>query len=127
MIAGVVLSHWVLDLLVHRPDLLLWLGGPKVGLGVWNLPLSEMALEMGLVALAAVAWTGHAQERRRAGSDRGLFVLLLTAAQMLGGLPMKTDPGPLAMGSTVVIIHLLVASLSLFFDRPRPRASPLRR
>ncbi len=40
-----VLSHWILDLLVHRPDLPLfpW-GGPKVGLGLWNsVPLSIIA------------------------------------------------------------------------------------
>jgi hypothetical protein len=37
-----VLSHWVLDLLVHIPDLPLYPGAsPKVGLGLWNsLPLT---------------------------------------------------------------------------------------
>ena len=36
-VAGVlVLSHWALDFLVHRPDLPLWPGGPKDGLGLWN-------------------------------------------------------------------------------------------
>jgi hypothetical protein len=34
----VVLSHWGLDFLVHRPDLPLGFGGPKVGLGWWNHP-----------------------------------------------------------------------------------------
>ena len=31
-----VLSHWVLDFVTHRPDLPLYPGGPKVGLGIWN-------------------------------------------------------------------------------------------
>ena len=31
-----MLSHWVLDFAVHRPDLPLWPAGPKVGLGLWN-------------------------------------------------------------------------------------------
>ena len=45
-----VLSHWVLDYLVHRPDLLLWPGGPKVGLGLWNSWVLETALEAAIFA-----------------------------------------------------------------------------
>src|SRR5690349_8380809 len=37
----VVASHWMLDVVVHRPDLPLWPGGPKVGLGLWNSWLFE--------------------------------------------------------------------------------------
>ncbi|MHB8530390.1 MAG: hypothetical protein ACYC8V_12900 [Caulobacteraceae bacterium] len=59
-----VFSHWLLDLLVHRPDLELWFGGPKVGFSWWNYPLPEMALEMGLVAVAGAAWTAS---RKNAG------------------------------------------------------------
>jgi hypothetical protein len=43
-----VLSHWVLDFLVHRPDLPLWPGGPKVGLGLWNHWLPEIVLEVAI-------------------------------------------------------------------------------
>ena len=42
MIAGVIVpSHWVLDYIVHRPDLPLIPGGTQYGLGIWNsLPLT---------------------------------------------------------------------------------------
>ncbi|MBL0002237.1 MAG: hypothetical protein IPO97_15475 [Sphingomonadales bacterium] len=54
-IAGtVVVSHWVLDLLVHAPDLTLAGSPPKLGLGLWNCPAIEMPLEIGL--LFASAW-----------------------------------------------------------------------
>jgi len=33
----VVLSHWFLDVLVHRPDLPLFPGGEKFGLGLWKI------------------------------------------------------------------------------------------
>lgn len=50
VIAVLVFSHWALDFLTHRPDLELWIGGPKVGLGLWeNRPLS-FGLEIGLFA-----------------------------------------------------------------------------
>jgi hypothetical protein len=50
--AVVVLSHWLLDLLVHRPDLTIAGGEEKYGLGLWNAPHIEMPLEIGLVLLA---------------------------------------------------------------------------
>lgn len=50
--AMVVISHWFIDLIVHRPDLTLAGSPPKLGLGLWNYPLVEMPLELGLVGLA---------------------------------------------------------------------------
>jgi hypothetical protein len=43
-------SHWVLDLLVHRPDLPLWPGGPKFGWGLWNYWVPEIVLEVAIFA-----------------------------------------------------------------------------
>lgn len=49
---GVVMSHWLLDWLVHRPDLTIAGSPPKLGLGLWNFPAIEMPLELGITALA---------------------------------------------------------------------------
>jgi hypothetical protein len=47
-----VLSHWVLDLVTHRPDLpLLPIGGPMVGLGLWNSVPATAIVEGLLFAL----------------------------------------------------------------------------
>lgn len=40
-----VFSHWLLDFVVHRPDLPLWPGGPRVGLGLWNHPMATVLIE----------------------------------------------------------------------------------
>ena len=45
-IGAAVLSHWVLDWVVHRPDLPLYGDAMKVGLGLWNLPALALALEV---------------------------------------------------------------------------------
>lgn len=50
--AVVVLSHWLLDFIVHRPDLTIAGGDTRYGLGLWNAPSIEMPLEIGLVVLA---------------------------------------------------------------------------
>src|SRR5207249_1494503 len=48
LIALAVLSHWILDLVVHRPDLPLYDDARKVGLALWNYPLTALALETAL-------------------------------------------------------------------------------
>lgn len=56
ILAGlVVLSHWVLDFLTHRPDLTLAGGEQVYGLGLWDLPWIAMPLEIG-ITLAAFYW-----------------------------------------------------------------------
>ena len=45
VVGALVVSHWVLDLLVHGPDLPLYPGGPRVGLGAWNSVPLTWALE----------------------------------------------------------------------------------
>lgn len=44
-----VFSHWILDLIVHRPDLPLYDNTAKVGLGLWNVPALAFGLEGALL------------------------------------------------------------------------------
>lgn len=44
-----VLSHWVIDWIVHTPDLSILFGYGKVGLGLWNYPYLSFGLEIILV------------------------------------------------------------------------------
>ena len=52
---AVVFSHYLLDLLVHRPDLTLHGSEPYLGLGLWNYPAIAMPLELALT-LSAFAY-----------------------------------------------------------------------
>jgi len=40
-----VASHWVLDWITHGPDLPVWPGGPRVGLGLWNSVAGTIIVE----------------------------------------------------------------------------------
>jgi membrane-bound metal-dependent hydrolase YbcI (DUF457 family) len=54
VVGAVVLSHWFLDALVHRPDLPLGPGGAaRIGLGLWNSIPTTLVVE-GLLFLAAL-------------------------------------------------------------------------
>jgi hypothetical protein len=49
ILGAAVFSHWVLDLLVHRPDLPLYDDTAKVGFGLWNLPVVAFVVEAALL------------------------------------------------------------------------------
>lgn len=50
-------SHWIMDLIVHRPDLPLYPGGELyLGLGLWNMPWLAYGLEIGLLAIGFTYW-----------------------------------------------------------------------
>jgi hypothetical protein len=59
-----VMSHWVLDGVTHRPDMPLYRGGPRFGLGLWNSVAGTMVVEIAM--FVAGVWpfmhTGHAHE-----------------------------------------------------------------
>ncbi|HVZ60143.1 MAG TPA: hypothetical protein VG892_05105 [Terriglobales bacterium] len=57
VMAALVMSHWVLDAVVHRPDLPLRPGGTTlVGLGLWNSVAGTLVLETLLYGAAVVAY-----------------------------------------------------------------------
>jgi len=71
-----VLSHWLLDLLVHYPDLPLYPAGPKVGFGLWSRPLTALTVELLIFAGGLVLYTRST--RARDGFGRwGLWSLVL--------------------------------------------------
>src|SRR5213593_928758 len=50
-LAALVVSHWVLDVVTHRPDMPLYPGGPKLGLGLWNSVAATVLVETAMFAI----------------------------------------------------------------------------
>lgn len=115
-----VFSHWILDFLVHRPDLALWPGGEKVGLGLWNLATFEKTLEMGLIAVAGAAWLWRRGRFERTAWPALLFLGALVAIQSIGELTEPTGT-PMAFARLGLVIYLVVVALAFFADLGRNR------
>ncbi|MBZ0245053.1 MAG: metal-dependent hydrolase [Cyclobacteriaceae bacterium] len=61
-----VLSHWVLDFITHRPDLPLTpFSEVKVGLGLWNHSVWAIIIELGLFALGTVLYYRSSRPQRK--------------------------------------------------------------
>jgi hypothetical protein len=68
VLAAGVLSHWVLDVIVHRPDMPLAPGGgPRLGLGVWNHFGLTVILELLLYGAGIAVYVETTRARDRAG------------------------------------------------------------
>ena len=77
-IAALVVSHWILDFISHRPDMPLWPGGPKVGLGLWNSVPATLAVEFALFAGGIWLYLSATRARDRIGIwALAVFVTLL--------------------------------------------------
>ncbi|MBP7952130.1 MAG: hypothetical protein KAZ17_01460 [Sphingorhabdus sp.] len=119
--AGVVLSHWFVDFLVHAPDLTLFGYAPKIGLGLWNYPMIEMPLELAMTAGAFAFYLIH-MRRRNIGrlpvqsvmpSFMPAFmpVLILGAALLALQLYSWLAPQPVRYDPSIAISGLLAFGL----------------
>jgi hypothetical protein len=104
-IAAAVASHWFHDLPVHRPDLPLVWGEPKLGLGLWNYPTPELALEIAwLLTTVLVLVRSHSVD---APTRTRLWSLALT----LVALQAVTTFGPVPPGMTAIAASALLTFL----------------
>jgi hypothetical protein len=87
-----VVSHWVLDFLVHRPDLPLWPGGPKAGLGLWNSWAAGITLEVLVFGFGLYIYLSCT--RALDGIGRYAFWALM-ALLFFGWLSVLLGPAPL--------------------------------
>ena len=123
MFAAVV-SHWLLDLLTHRPDLPLWPGSDtKVGLGLWDSLAGTLAVELAIFGAGVFLYVRTTKPLDRTGSFAlpGLvaFLLLIYAGNLLGSAP----PGAEAIAWVGQAQWLLVA-WAYWVDRHRTLRVP---
>ena len=108
MIVGLaVFSHWILDLVVHRPDLPLYDNSAKVGLRLWNIPWLAFGLEAAL--LFGGMWLClRSRVARSLGTVVFGVLMLAIQAYVFFGPPPKSDR---AAASTTLIAYAVFAAV----------------
>jgi hypothetical protein len=96
VIALVSASHWLLDLVVHRPDMPVLPGSlgnlPHFGLGLWNHPQAAAWVELVLVvAGAAMYWRAAMQVSAQAGRNGTLASVSAAVIAAFGLLVLFLD------------------------------------
>lgn len=120
-----VVSHWVLDFITHRPDMPIYPGGPKVGLGLWNSATATIAVEaaMTIVGVALYARTTQARDGIGRWGFWSLVALLVIAYIASIKTPAPTDVNALAIGA--IIFGWVFVLFAWWVDRHR-EAMPAR-
>lgn len=120
VVAAAVFSHWVLDFVVHRPDLPLYDDTAKVGLGLWNSPALALGLEAALLfgGMWLYLQTGTARRMATAG-----FCVLMLAIQVyvFFGPPPVSDK---AAALTAIAAYIVFAAVTRALEGPRRIVTP---
>jgi membrane-bound metal-dependent hydrolase YbcI (DUF457 family) len=94
LVAVLVVSHWVLDWLTHRPDLQLVPWSPaRYGLGLWNSRAGTLLVELSLFALGLVNYVGVTVSRDRRGTFGFVGLVAFLLLVYLGALLAPPAPG----------------------------------
>lgn len=76
-IAALVFSHYVLDVITHRPDMPITLtGSRRLGLGLWNYPGPTLAIESAMFIFGTTIYMSATRARDRIGRI-GLYALIV--------------------------------------------------
>jgi len=109
VIAGLVVSHWVLDVITHRPDIpLVPFGGPKLGLGLWYSVAGTAIVEVAM--FAAGVWMYLRCTRGRDAIGRWVMFALIA---LLGGGFVANIGGPPPPSVTALALIAIIASAIL--------------
>lgn len=123
LIGAAGLSHWVLDALVHRPELPLEGPGSRpVGLALWNDMPAALAVESTLVLVGVACWftfdSGSGPYRRIALGTLTAVVMIFTA---IGMTVAPAPPSSIAMAASSLATLAAICALALWLGKAPAR------
>jgi hypothetical protein len=118
LIAAAVFSHWLLDALVHQPELpIADAGSPKVGLGLWQNMPAALAVEAAIVVAGLLLFlpgSGWSRGRSLALASLALIIAVFTALGMTIAPP---PPSALAMAGSSLLTLVAVCALACWLGK----------
>jgi hypothetical protein len=119
VVAGAVFSHWVLDLVVHVPDLPLLDNSFKVGFGLWRHLWLSFPLEIALLVAGASLYARQVPSRTRLGD---IYLWLLVT--VIAGIETYASFGPepasaVAEAQTALVAYIALAAVAALVDWAR--------
>ena len=120
IVAAVVLSHWFLDLVAHRPDLPLVPGGEtRWGLGLWNSIPGTLLLEVSLFVAGVVLYVRRTRALDRIGRWGLWGLLVFLAAAYVGAAFGPPPPSVAAIAWVGLVGGAVTGFLGYWIDRHR--------
>ena len=117
LVAGASFSHWLLDLIVHVPDLPLYDNKAKVGFGLWRHVALSFPLELIIFGLGA--WLYARMTTFKSANGQYLywgFVIVLAALQVYANFGSPPS-SPEMMAMTSLFSYVTLALLAAWVER----------
>jgi len=112
----VVLSHWGLDWVAHRPDLPLGFEGGYVGLGLWNHPAIAMPLE---IAITMGAFLFYLKRTRGPVGQPVLLFIALIGLQVFNWFGPEPSEVSLFFYAQALIAFAILTALAAWVGENR--------
>ena len=120
ILAAAVFSHWILDLVVHRPDLTLYGGAYKMGFGLWNYRVLAFVVEMAVLFGGAALYVRTVARKGRVIA----FVVALALLQVVGTFVLPPPSSDRAEAMTALFFYFLLAAIAAWVERGQRRVKP---
>jgi len=114
-----IVSHWVLDWMAHRPDMPLYPGGPRFGLGLWNSVAATMIVEIGMLAVGVWLYAHATRGRNAVGRYLLVAYVALLLALYVANRFSPPPPNPEAVAWAGVALSAVFIPWAWWFDRQR--------
>jgi len=119
VVAGAVFSHWLLDLVVHVPDLPLIANSFKVGFGLWRYLWLSFPLELLSLTAGALVYARMVPSTTRFGDHLlWLFVAVMALIETYGTFGPE-PASPIAEAETALVAYFVLAALAGAVDWAR--------
>lgn len=123
IVGACVFSHWLLDLVVHRPDLWIY-DGVKLGFGLWRWVWISLPLELASLLIGAWIYARYVPARRYGNVVLWIFVVLMSAVEIYGVFG-RAPASPAAEAQTALLAYGVLALVAGLVDLTRkPLAHP---
>ena len=121
VMALAVFSHWILDLVVHTPDLPLWSdSSPKLGFGLWHNAIAVYTLEAILLLAATWIYLKSTTANSKTGQyGMGVFVVFLLLVNLMNVFGPLMDDSKLNIAVSALVSYFLFAAIAFWLDRKR--------
>lgn len=115
-----VVSHWVLDVVTHIPDMpvLPW-GGPKVGLGLWHSVPGTLAVEILMYAVGVYLYARSTRARDAVGRYATWALIALLFLLYVSTLNVPPPPGIPVLAVSAIAFGGLFVLWAWWGDRHR--------
>jgi hypothetical protein len=120
-LAAAVVSHWVLDWLTHVPDLPLYPGSVRVGLGLWQSPAATVAVEGVLFLVAVIAYARRTEAVDGVGRWAFVSLVAFLAIVYVASLVGPPPPDANTVAASALLLWLLIP-WAYWIDRHRTPA-----